>query len=254
MSQEDDPHSLRVPLFSAFDSIGFGEHGNIRHFDTGTLFWSLQRLFGCYERIMSAVDLPYEEQTYLDADLEHFIVRFRIVLNDLSFAVRQLLPANARGLPSPSGPTHPRNREMSISALLKYIEAHGVDHPELTSAFVSAKSWINRMKNDRDNVVHYKSKALIFDNDPISFALINAAGTERTEPTADGGHRLVLIPLADFVDDQMKALHKFMHAELAAAVGAHAKRVGLRMLAAGWNHRIRCIGVFRFRLRNGIEA
>jgi len=252
MPQENDQHSLQVPLFSAFDSIGFGEHGNIHHFDTGTLFWSLQRLFGSYERVMSVVELQYSELVFLDADLEHFIIRFRIVLNAIAFVVRQIFPKNARGVPSPGGPTDPRNQEMSIMDLMKYLEAHEDDLPELAFAFVAAKSWINRMRNDRDNVVHYKSKALIFDSDPISFALVNAAGTERTEPTAEGGRKLVLVPVAEFVDSQMMALHKFMQVELAEAVNAHAARAGLRTVSAGWNHRMQCLGISRFKLRNAI--
>lgn len=254
MPKTDDPHSLCVPLFEAFDAIGFGEHDNIRHFNTGTLFWSLTRLFGCYERVMSASLLPREERPFLDADIENYIIRFRIVLNDVAYAIRQLLPENARGIKGPSGRTHPRNREMSAFSLAESLNKDSASYPELAAAFANASPWMNRLKNDRDNVMHYKSKVVVFESDKPSFALLNAAGTERTELTPEGGEKLILEPVATFVNGQMLSLHGFMHTDLAEAVRSHAARTNLKSVQAGWNHRITCIGIQRFRSINAIAA
>jgi hypothetical protein len=252
MVQEDSPHSLHVPFFEELRAIGFGEHGNVHHFEIGTLFWSLTRLFGCYERVLSVLSLPRAERPFLEADLEHFIVRFRIVLNDVAFVLRQLLPIDARGLKGPKGGTHPRNREMSVFVLseffLKFCEAH----PEFALAFQEADAWMTRLKNDRDNVVHYKAKVVIFESPEPSFALLNAAGTERTEPTPEGGSKLLLEPVGEFVNTQMLALHYFMNGALANSVRAHALRGGLKMMQVGQNHRITCIGIQRFRNVNAI--
>src|SRR5258708_23952929 len=138
LPKADDTDSLLVTLFEALDAIGFGEHENIHHFNTGTLFWSLTRLFGCYERVMSSVELPREEWSFLDADVENYIVRFRIVLNDIAYVTWQLLPGNARGLKGPRGGTHPKNREMSIFPLAKYLQQQSVTYPELATAFSRA--------------------------------------------------------------------------------------------------------------------
>lgn len=252
MPQPDDPHSLYVPLFESLDSVGFGENENLRHFNTGTLFWSLTRLFGCYERVMSVIDLSREERPFLDADIENFIIRFRIVLNDIAYVIWQLLPNNARGLKGPRGGAHPRNREMSMFSLAEYLIANASTYPELSAAFSNATPWMTRMRNDRDNVIHYKSKAVIFEGESPLFALLGAAGTERTEPSPDGGQRLALQSVVEFVNGQMLALHLFMHDSLASAVKAHAMRLCLKSLQVGWGNRITCLGINRFRQNNAL--
>jgi hypothetical protein len=254
MPQPDDPHSLYVPLFESLSAVGFGEHENLHHFNTGTLFWSLTRLFGCYERIMSAIDLKREERPFLDADVESFIIRFRIVLNDIAYVIWQLLPNNRRGLKGPRGGTHPKNREISAFLLSDYLTANALTYPELAAAFSDAAPWMTRLKNDRDNVVHYKSKVVIFGNESPSFALLAAAGTERTESTPEGGQRLVLQSVAEFVNGQMLSLHRFMHENLAAAVQAHAIRCGLKSIQVGRDSRIICAGIQKFRQFNAHVA
>ncbi|WP_309374855.1 hypothetical protein [Rhodoferax sp.] len=254
MSQDADPNDLAVPMFEILRSIGFGDHGNPHHFNIGTLFWSLTRLFGCYERIISTLEFPFSERPFLEADIENFIVRFRIVLNDIAYVLWQLLPQNARGLKGPKGGTHPKNKEVSIVAISDYLKANPTLYPELADALARAQPWISRLKNDRDNVVHYKSKALVFDTQPPSFALVNAAGTERSETTPDGGSRLVLEPIPGFVNGQLLALHNFMHTDLAPAIRAYAVRSNFKLMTVGWNERIRCIGTRTFKTQNGVVA
>ncbi|MED5618127.1 hypothetical protein [Ideonella sp. BN130291] len=254
MAQENSPHSLHVPLFQSLDAIGFGEHGNIRHFDTGTLFWSLTRLFGCYERVFLALAMSREDRLFLDADLEHYIIRFRIVMNDVAFVIRQIMPSSLRGFKGLTGGVHPKNREMSVFTLAQYLSKNSDSFPEFAEAFASASKWMARLANDRDNVVHYKSKVVVFETPIPSFALVNAAGTERSEPTADGRSQMALTQISEFVNSQMLALHRFMHEDLATAVTSYASRVGLKSIQAGHNHRISCIGIQRFRSINAIAA
>jgi hypothetical protein len=254
MPQPDDPHSLYVPLFGVLDAVGFGEHENLHHFNTGTLFWSLTRLFGCYERIMSVINVERDQRPFLDADLESFIIRFRIVLNDIAYVIWQLLPKNARGLKGPRGSSHQKNREVSVFQLSEYLTASAHSYPELASAFSDAKPWMNRLRNDRDNVIHYKSKVIIFEGKSPLFALLGVAGTERTEPTPEGGQTLVLESVAEFVNGQMIALHQFMHEHLAIAVKAHAARNGLKSVQVGWGRRITCRGIQCFRQVNAFVA
>ena len=254
MSQPNDPHSLYVPLFESLDAVGFGEHETLNHFNTGTLFWSLTRLFGYYERIMSVIDLERDKRPFLDADVESFIIRFRIVLNDIAYVIWQLLPKNTRGLKGPRGGTHPKNREMSVFLLSEYLTENSLTYHELAAAFSDATTWITRSRNDRDKVIHYKSKVVIFEGESPLFAILGAAGNERTEPTPEGGQTLVLQSVMEFVNGQMLALHHFMQESLTAAVIAHANRFGLKYVQVGWDHRITCPGIQRFRQANELVA
>ena len=143
---------------------------------------------------------------------------------------------------------------MSIIDLIEFLEKEGTDYPELANAFRGASTWIGRLRNQRDNVVHYKSKAFVFETDPISFALINAAGTDRQEPTPEGGSKLITEPIADFVNGQLLAVHNFMHVELASAIRAHAERLEIKYTQVGGSPRMTCIGIDLFRKANGIGA
>ena len=251
MPQQPSPDSLSVPLFAVLRGIGFGEYKNPHHFELGTLFWSLTRLFGFYERIHDSLALPFRQRPFIEADIESFIIRFRIILNDTAFVIRQLLPKDERGLGGPHGGTHPRNREMSILTLADYLVGMDLNYPEFARVFSSARSWIARSRDVRDNVVHYKSKVLVFDVSPTSFAIVNAAGTELTEKTSEGHIKLLLEPVAGFVIDHLRLLHEFMHAQLAPAVRAYAVRVGLKHEQLAPEERLSCLGVRRFRAEVG---
>ncbi len=231
-----DENSLLVPLLGELDAIGFGEHKNPFHFNTGTLFWSLTRLFGYYERIMSALELPRDERPFLDSDIEGFIIRFSIVLNDIAYVIWQLLPADSRDLKGPKGGTAPKNKEMRILALNKFLQKHKATYPELASVFSNALAWMEELKNDRDNVIHYKSMVIILEDKELCFALINAARTERVEQMPDGSQRLLMKPIAEFINMQLLALHKFMHTELASAVCTQANRLKIKSVQLGSNH------------------
>lgn len=252
--ESTETHSLPVPLFGVLVSLGFSHHEEPHHFDIGTLFWSQVRLFGFYSRILSVLSLRREERLFLDSDIEGFIIRFRIVLNDVAYVVRQLLPKNRKGLKGPKGGTHPRNREMSMFDLASFIQNASGEFPELANAFSANTGWMQKLRDQRDNVVHYKSKAIVFETEPLSFALINAAGAEKYEPTENGGSNAVTIPIFEFVNNQTLALHKFLHCDLALAIEQYVRRVNLKYQQVDRNPRMSCPGIDLFRRLNGIDA
>lgn len=255
MNENPDIHSLPTPLFGLLGSLGHLKHGWYHHFEIGTLFWSLTRLFGFYHRIITAVDLDRNNRSFLDSDIESFIIRMRIVLNDVAFIVRQLLPEQAQGLKGPKGGTHPRNKEMSMLDIFKYLSEKNHDFPELTTALHKNKDWILRLKDQRDNIVHYKSKVIIFETEPnVSFSMLNAAGTEKTVPTEKGGNRVVTTPVFKFINSQMVSLHHFLHRDLYSALRDCIVRKDMDFKEIGFNPRMSCIGISVFKKVNNINA
>lgn len=60
----------------------------------------------------------------------------------------------------------------------------------------------------------------------------------------------MLEPVAEFVNEQMIALHHFMHEHLAVAVKEHAAHNELKSVPVGWGQRISCLGIESFRQAN----
>lgn len=135
-----------------------------------------------------------------------------------------------------------------------FLDKNSSVFPELARAFAKYTDGFRRLRDQRDNVVHYKAKAVVFDEVPLSFALLNAAGTEARQATPDGGERVVTTPVMDFVNGQMVALYRFMHEDLAEAIVAHARRVGMRYQEIGSDTRMTCIGISLFKRVNEIIA
>lgn len=229
MKLDENLNSIPVPFFSLIGSIGQHKHQWYHFYSTGTLFWSLTRLYGCYYRILMALP-PYNvnrnSRVFLDSDIESFVIRMRIVLNEVAFIVRLLLPENARGIKGPKGAKHPKNKEMSIHDLYISLSKSPQFAPEIMNALQINMAWIGRLRDQRDNIVHYKSKALIFEfePDPISFAFMDAAGTQNMIATPNGGSRVVTTPVLEFVNSQMLALHNFLNTDLCQAVDTHILR------------------------------
>jgi hypothetical protein len=255
MNENTDIHSLPTPLFGLIGSLGHCKYGWYHHFETGSLFWSLTRLFGLYHRIISAVALERNNRAFLESDIENFIIWTRIVLNDIAFIIRQLLPDQVQGLKGPKGGTHPKNKEMSMVDIFKYFSKNPNEIPELTAALNKNKGWIFRLKEQRDNIVHYKSKVIIFETEPdISFAMLNAAGTEKTVSTDDGKKRIVMIPIFEFINSQMVSLHNFLHKDLYSAVKDYITRNGIDFREIGSNPRMSCLGIEIFKKVNNITT
>ncbi|HRK04726.1 MAG TPA: hypothetical protein PLW14_06465 [Chlorobiota bacterium] len=253
-SEMDVKSFISAPLSGVLHGIGFGEHDNFRYFQTHTFFWSMVRLFGCYERVMSVLELERSERPFLEADIESFIIRFQIVLNDIAYIVRQILPANARKIAGirNKGGRLPENHEMSMNDLLKSFREGGEQYPEFKHALNDASDWMLKLRDDRNKVVHYKAKVVVFEFDSPSFAFHDAAGPEHVEQTNEGGQRVVTVPVGTFINGQMLSLHNFLQVTLVEAIQGYAHRTGIRIVEVGKDHRMSAIGVARFKRLNAL--
>jgi hypothetical protein len=154
----------------------------------------------------------------LDADIESFIIRYRIALNDLAFILRRLYPPIVRGMSGPKGPVHPEDREISIRSLEKFFKGNPEFHPELAEAFERNKPWLYRLQEQRDRLVHYKANVFVIEqmDGKLEFAILSP-GKGPVEIKPDGSLRKFTTPL----------VFQFVHEQLCFALAFSERRSGL---------------------------
>ena len=227
----NDESTLDARLVGALYDIGL-KIKKPYYFEQSALFWSLNRLFSFYYRIVSVYNpkTTYSgDKSFLDADLESYIIRHRIILNDIAYAVWQLLELCGFkiGL-TPKGGVHPKNKEMSFFDLHKKLSAN--TDPKLDGIRTAIQNGVTKfsfLKDQRDNIAHYKSTVMIFGDGPdFEFAIMNAAGTM---PMVKEGEatKLVLKNVFRFTNEQHLFLWEWMNGELADAIVALAKEHGV---------------------------
>lgn len=218
----DEQGSMKMPFFEIVENIALGQFGQVNYFGTGSLFWSLSRLFGYYSRIMESY-ISYktsgnrEQIGIMAADIESFIIRDRIILNDIAFIIRKMYPDQIRYFKNPPHvPVHPLNREMSIIDLYSSFDKNPGVHFEMKKVLDKNRDWIMSIKDSREKIIHYKHKIVLFypENNEISFALMGAALDEPTELFPDGSRRLILTPVYNFINNEMVSLLRFLNFNL----------------------------------------
>lgn len=251
----DEEKNLKTPFFGILDNLGFSHFSNFHYFAINTLFWSLTRLFLHYQRIIHPI---YTNKAiirpFIESDIESFIIRQRIILNDIAYIIRQLLPRELRGLENPRGSTHPLNREMRIIKIIDYVEEHKAEFKVLHEILKKNKNWILEMRSQRNGIVHFKSKVILFETKPgISFAILDAAGTEKTEPTDNGGRKVIMTPVCKFINTQTKSLWDFLNIDLKKWLEYYIKDKKMTYREVGKDSKMSCIGIPLFKEINKIE-
>jgi len=254
MHDNVESQSLSVPLFGLLGSLGHSAFNWYHHFDTSTLFWSLTRLFGFYHRIILSIRSNEDDHSFLESDIESYMIRMRIVLNDTAFIIRQILPNQERGLKSPKGNVHPKDKEMSMMHLFEYIEKKPCKFPEFTEVLEQNKNWIYSLKKQRENIIHYKFKVIVIKNNhDISFAMLDPGGTEETIKTENGGETVVMTPVFEYINSQTLSLHKFLHIDLVSATEQYITKMNMPYTKIGTNPQMTCIGISLFKEINNIK-
>lgn len=228
--------SLEMPLLSFLLDISLQHFKQPYYFDSGTFFWSLSRLFGCYQRVVSTCQ-TYKgnfDDPFLAQDIEDFIIRHNVLLNDVAFILRKFYTdKELQGLRGLSGAVAPQNREQSFNDFVDFFTIKNTSlHPEL-SALLLAKTNIFRsvMRRRRLDIIHYKAKAVVFafESGP-EFALIDPGATYPIQKTEGGGERIVTEGVFEFVNETMKSTLSFINEDL---VGVYTHYVTAR----GWEHK-----------------
>ena len=208
------------------------------YFEQSGLSWSINRLFSFYYRIVSVYNpkaVQYGSRDFLDVDLESYIIRHRIILNDVGYILWQLLALFSVDIGiKPRGPSHPRNNELSFFKFAKKLHANtNPKLDKLRTAVANGVAKFSPLKDQRDNIAHYKSAILIFGEGPdYEFATMNPAGTM---PTVSEGAttKLVTRKVFNFTNEQQSFLWDWMNGELTDAIIDFCNNSGLSLSSAG---------------------
>mgnify|MGYP001561779454 CR=1 FL=1 len=212
-------------------------------------------MFLHYQRIINPI---YRNQTIvvpsMESDIESFIIRQRIILNDIAYIIRQLLPKESRGLKNPRGKTHPLNKEMRIKEIIDYVEQNKTNFKELYEILEKNKNWILKMREQRDGIVHYKSKVILLEDElNVSFIILDAAGTLEFESMNNGERRIISTPVFEFINTQTKSLWNFLNADLKKWLEEYIKDKNMKYIEISKGSEIICAGVSLFREINKIR-
>ena len=111
--------------------------------------------------------------------------------------------------------------------------------PGIGDALENNKSWLLELREQRDNIVHFKSKVVVFGGAaPYQFAMWSAAGDEPTIETPEGGRRLVLTNVFEFAHRQTRSVLNFMHVDLVTGIEQYVAAAGMKYerlgISDGW--------------------
>jgi hypothetical protein len=246
-----EKHHMRAPFFEYLLRLELGAQ---RYFDS-SLSMSLSRAFGFYQRIM---ELEGEEDPhrgrpsmslFLDADIESFIIRHRIILNDLASILRHLYPAGIRGMPSPRGAVDPSDRETSIWELEKFCAKNPGFHPGLLEILERNRRWLHDVRSQRDRIIHYKAKVMVisYEDGRLEFIVHSPSWAGLQTISENGVERIVGVPVFSFVHDQMESLWRFMNGDLVAAMREYAVKNQLPVVPSLGVHGFSAYGVELFK-------
>jgi hypothetical protein len=253
--RRDERELLPIPFLELLQDIAEGEKQD--RFDQGALFWSLSRLFGCYYRIVAVYDPEglgpnTKDYTFLEADIENFFIRVRVVLNNLAFSLRKLYPKKVPGLASWSESGAGRMKA-SFRAYRDFILSKPHYHPAMTEVLIANQGWLQVMIDHREDVLHYTGMAVVFEPNKSSrsFSILRSGvPPEPNRPVKQ------MYPVFDFINLHMRHMLTFIDVDLLRAVTAYADEYSLNRRPLGIPHsgRMQSPGTGLYRLVNHIEV
>lgn len=189
----------------------------IDHAATGTyrssseIFWALTRVFGCYDRVAAACEeysaSGREEWTFVAAtEVEHFLMRLRVLFDETAYIIRVRLPEDVRALRRPKGPG--QNKQFSISQFLKFVKDHPAFCPHLTGLLENNRAEIRKFVDLRDDVAHFRAQAVIFRGDALSVGFIGS------RETAQDAQRIPHTDLRAYIDSATIWMWRFLQRDV----------------------------------------
>lgn len=199
--------SLKMPLFSLFRSLEgrVGISGNIGR--------SLQKLFICYSEIMkkSAGDNKFSihDSLKMENDIESYIIRERILFNDIAWSIRMILPKEIRGLRSLD---LQKDDEMRFDNIINFVKNNPESFKGLTKLINKNKEWIENNIKQRDDIIHFKKNVLVFKDSELSFSFLPIKINDNNfYKDSDGYKRIKSTVVFKFINDKMVRLLSFLN-------------------------------------------
>jgi hypothetical protein len=182
----------------------FGSH-------SGT-FWALTRLVGCYERLSILYEsyaLSKADDVCIEAELEieHFLIRLRVLIDELAYAIRAHMPLEVRGLGKPQGPGPVQYQQFSISKLLTFVRKNPKYSEALTTLIESNRTQIDDFVSRRNDIVHFRAKAIVFSTETMRVGFLNS----RLSPRAGSVQHT---DLREFIEPALVWVWRFMQSDM----------------------------------------
>jgi hypothetical protein len=196
-------------LSSVLSGIEFARTGSPR--SNSGIFWGLTRVFGCYDRLSAVCDdyaINHEDHLTFAAELEieHLLMRLRVLLDEVAYAIRILLPSNVRGLGGVKGPGP--TKHFSMTELLKFTKKYPKHFPLLTHLLENNQSNIHRFIELRDDIAHFRAKAIIFPGDSLNVGFIGARNSN------DEQNRVQHTELSEYFNDATIWMWNFLQIDV----------------------------------------
>lgn len=243
---------LKTPFFYILNNLAYSHFKNFHYFATDRLFWSFTRLFTHYFRIIKPLkNNQLINRSFIESDIESFIIRQRIILNDIAYIIRQILPPNMRDLKGPNGPT-PFKKEMRYKNLKKFVE-NNCNFGSLAEILEKNNEWVLAIEQAREGIIHYKSKAIMFETKPeLTFTIINAAGIGEIGSASDD-KSILKISIFTFINNQMISLWNFLNVDLKEWLQDYIRDKEMNYKEVCKDSVISCIGISLFKEVNKIK-
>jgi hypothetical protein len=215
------------------------------------IFWALTRLVGCYERLgflYGEYASSKNDALCYDAELEveHFLIRLRVLIDEISYIIRSFMPKKVRGLSEPEGPGPLEFRQFRIRKFLRFVSANPNYSTALTNLIEKNRSAIDRFISRRDDIVHFRAKAIVIRTDRMMVGFVdrNLAKIRDTLPHED---------LMQFVNPSLAWVWHFMQSDVVEYFGELIQEGTLDFSYFGIGpHRLRMPGARRLKLMLGI--
>jgi hypothetical protein len=230
-------------LASLLSGLNYAATGTYR--PGSGIFWALTRLFGCYDRVVAACEeystSSADGLTFVAAlEIEHFLIRLRVLLDEVAYDIRVRLPRTVRGLGQPQGPG--ASKHFSINDLLKFVNKHATFCQYLSRLLESNRGNIHQYIELRDDIAHFRAQALIFLGDAMSVGFIGS------RENATSQHRIPHSDLLTYVNNATMWMWRFLQRDVVAYFRARVENGELGFAHVGIGpRRIGMPGIIRFK-------